>query len=118
MVTLTIQNIYQPYITRPSFDDLNPNKNNQGLCIYPLMVTLDRCNGSCNTLHELSGKIYFLNKAEDVNSIFFNMTTKITETKILAKDISCVCEHKFDARKYNLNQEWNKECVNMSAKIQ
>ena len=46
------------------------------------------------------------------------MTTKITETKILAKDISCFCEHKFDARKYNLNQEWNKECVNMSAKTQ
>ena len=46
------------------------------------------------------------------------MTTKITETKILAKDISCFCKHKFDGRKYNLNQEWNKECVNMSGKTQ
>ena len=38
--SLNIQNIYQPYITRPSFDDLNPSKNNQGLSFCPLMVTL------------------------------------------------------------------------------
>ena len=79
---------------------------------------LDRCNGSCNTLHELSSKIYFLNKAEDVNSNFFNMTTKVNEIKTLTRDISCVSKHKFDGRKYNLNQERNKECVNMSAKTQ
>ena len=46
------------------------------------------------------------------------MTTKINEIKTLTRDISCVSKHKFDGRKYNLNQERNKECVNMSAKTQ
>ena len=31
------------------------------------MVSLDRCNGSCNTRDDLSSIIYVPNKAEDVN---------------------------------------------------
>ena len=42
--------------------DLNPNK----LGYYPFMVNLGRCNGSCNTLNDLSSRIYVPNKTEDV----------------------------------------------------
>ena len=40
------------------------------------MVSLDRRNGSCNTLDDLSSRICVPNK-EDVNSNVFNMITKI-----------------------------------------
>ena len=33
---------------------------------YPLMVSLDKCNGSCNTLDDLSSKIYCDVETEDV----------------------------------------------------
>ena len=36
-------------MTRAMVIDLNPNKHNQRLCHYPLMASLDRCNGSCNS---------------------------------------------------------------------
>ena len=39
---ITLNN--QPCMTRPTLIDLNPNKYNQGLCCYPFMVNLDRCN--------------------------------------------------------------------------
>ena len=36
------------------------------------------------------------------------MITKINESKILSKHISCDCKCKFDSAQSNLNQKWNK----------
>ena len=46
--------------TRHTLFDLNPDE----LSSYQFLVSLDRCNGSCNTL---DAKIYVQNKKEDVN---------------------------------------------------
>ena len=43
----------QPFMTRFAFIDLNPGK----LCYYPVIVSLDSCDGSCNTLTNLSDRI-------------------------------------------------------------
>ena len=51
----------KPCMTRPTFIDLNPNKYKIGLHYYPFMVNLDRCNGSCNTLDDPSGRIENVN---------------------------------------------------------
>ena len=45
------------WIIIPTLIDLNYNEYNQGLRYYPFMVNLDRCNGSCNTLANPSGRI-------------------------------------------------------------
>ena len=37
-------------MTRPTLIDLNLDKYNQELHYYPFIGSLDRCNGSCNTL--------------------------------------------------------------------
>ena len=37
---------------------------------YPFAVKLDRCFGSCNTLNDLSHKVYVPNKTEDLNVHF------------------------------------------------
>ena len=39
------------------------------------MVSLDRCNESCNTFDDLSSRICVENKIEDVNLNVFNMIT-------------------------------------------
>ena len=56
-----IQNVYQPYLTRPNPIDSNPNEYNQGLHYHSLMVSLDRCNGTFNTYDDLSGEIVVQN---------------------------------------------------------
>ena len=48
----------------------------------------------------------FSNKTEELNVI-----TGINELKTLTKDISCECKCKFDGRKCNSNQKWNKNIL-------
>ena len=50
-----------------AFVDLNPEEHNQGLCNYPFMFSLDKYNGSCNSLQDSSSTIHVSNKAEDLN---------------------------------------------------
>ena len=62
-------------------------------------IKQDRCAGSCNTLNDLSKdltKVCVSHKTEDLNQSVFNMITGITESKTLAKHISCKCKCKFD----------------------
>ena len=40
---------------RPTLTDLNP----VALKYYPLMISLNKCNGSCNSIHDLSTKYVF-----------------------------------------------------------
>lgn len=43
------------------------------------MVNSDRCNGSCNSLNNASGRTCIPNKTEDVNLNAFNVITRINE---------------------------------------
>lgn len=58
-------------------------------------INLDRCNGRCNALDNLSNRICIPNKIEEVNFSGFNKITKINDSKTLAKFISCKCKCKF-----------------------
>ena len=51
------------------------------------MVSLDRFNGSCNALNDLSSKISVSDKTEDVDGNVFNMIAKVNESKALTKII-------------------------------
>ena len=73
------------------------------------MVNLDRGVGSCNTLNDLSNKMYVPNKTEDLNLNEFNMITEINESKTLTKHISYECKCKFDGIKCNSNQNRNND---------
>ena len=54
-------------MTRPTLIKLNLDEYNQELRYYPFMVNLDKFNGRCNTLDDLSSRICVPNKTEDVN---------------------------------------------------
>ena len=47
----------------PNVIDLNPVE----LDYYPFMISLDKCNGSCNAVDDLSTKICVLSETKDVN---------------------------------------------------
>ena len=63
----------KPYLARPTLIDLNPNE----LHFYFFLVSLVKCSGICITLDNLSSRIWFLNKIDDVNLDVFNMITRI-----------------------------------------
>ena len=53
------------------------------------MISLDKCNGSCNAVDDLFSKICVLNRIKKVNVKVCNMITRIFEAKILVKHTSC-----------------------------
>ena len=57
----------EPCIARPTTIDLNLDEHNHGLCSHQLMVGLERCVGSCNSIDDPSSRIYVPNKTKGVN---------------------------------------------------
>ena len=75
------------------------------------MSTLDKCNGSCNSVNASSAKIKQCvpSKTKCVNVEIINMITKINEAKSLIKLSSCKRKLKFNSTTCNSNQKWNSE---------
>ena len=69
------------------------------------MISLDKYNGSCNVVDELSMKIWVPSATKDINVTVFNMITRINELKALVKHISCDCKYKFNSATCNSNQK-------------
>ena len=91
----------QKCITQPTLINLHPDEYSQELHYYPFAVKLGRCVGSCNSLNNLSNKVYAPNKTDDLNLSVFNTSKGINESKTLTKHVSCECKCKFDGRKCN-----------------
>ena len=99
----------QKCITQPTLINLHPNQYSQEFHYYPFVVKLDRYVGCFNTLNDLSNKVCVPNKTKDLNLRFFNIITRINESKILTKHISCEYKCRFDERKCNSDQCWNND---------
>ena len=57
----------------------------------------------------MAHKVCVANKTEDLNLSVFNIITEIKEWKTFIKHILCKCKCKFDGRKCNSDQWWNKD---------
>ena len=73
------------------------------------MVSLNRCNGSCNTVDDPSGRNYVPKTTKDKNLNVFSIITKIYKSKKLANYIPCDCKCKCDGKECNGNQKWNND---------
>ena len=93
---------------RATLIDWNPDEHNQVLPRYPFIISLDRYDGSCNTIGQKSGRIRIPNKTGEIKLKVFNMIKQTSKLKTLCKDISCNCGCKFDAGKYDSVEKWNK----------
>ena len=62
---------------QPTLINIHPNECSQEFHYYSFAVKLDRCVGSCNTLNDLSNKVFIANKTGDLNLSVFNMITGI-----------------------------------------
>ena len=59
---------------------------------YAFMISLDKCNGSCNVLSPKA----CASKKKEINVKVFNLITNKHENKAIANHISCDCKCKFD----------------------
>ena len=102
----------EPCLVRPTLINLNTVQ----LKLYPFMISLDNCSGTCNVL---SQKIYVLKETKDINVKIFSTITNKNEAKAMAEHISCECKCKFNNTIWNSDQKWNNktcqwECKNYS----
>ena len=74
------------------------------------IISLDKCNRSCNAVDSLSIKICVVSKTKD------NVITRINEAKTLVKHISCDCKCKFNSTTFNSNQNWNNDACQWECK--
>ena len=102
---------------QPILMNFDPKEYSQKFHYYSFAVKLDICVGSCNTLNDLSNKVYIPNKIEDLNLSLFNMIAEINESKTLTKHISCECKARFDERKCNSDQWWNNDKSQCKCKV-
>ena len=91
------------------------NMNPVELKYYPLMISLNKCSGSCNVLYL---KISVPKETKDINVKAFNIIANINEAKAMAERFSCDCKCKFNITMCNSNQECNNktcqyECKNV-----
>ena len=70
------------------------------------MISLGRCDGSCNIVKDPTGRTYAPYKKENVNLRVFNMIIGRHESKILIKHILRNCGCKSDGRRCNSNEKW------------
>ena len=73
-------------ITSPTLLVLNPVE----FSYYPFMISLDKCNGSCNAVDDLSTKECVPSQTKDINVKVFNMLTRVNEAEV--KHVSCECK--------------------------
>ena len=72
---------------------------------HPFMISLDKCNGSCNGVDDLSTKIYVSSETKVINVKVFDMIRRINEAKTLVKHFSYDCKCKFDSTTCNSNHK-------------
>ena len=96
-------------MVRSTLIDLNPIK----LKYYPFMISLDKCNGSCNVF---SPKICAPKETNDINVKVFNMIANKNEAKAMTKHISCYCKCKFNSTACSSNQKWNNKTCQCECK--
>ena len=107
--TKCVSLINQKYEIQPTLINLHCDEYSQEFHYSPFAVKLDRCVGSCNTLHDLSNKVCLPNKTEHLNLSKFNMITGVNISKALTNHISCECKCKYDRGKYNSDQWRNND---------
>ena len=82
---------------------------------YPLMTSLDKCNGSFNSVFDLSTKICTPSKLKCLNMKVFSTITTINEAKALRKYIPFTCKCKLTVQ--HVIQIKNGIMINVNASV-
>ena len=87
--------------------------NTVELKYYPVMISLNKCTGSCNVL---SQKICVANEIKDIYIKVFNMITNKNEDQAMTEHISCDRKCKLNSKTCNSKQKWNNKTCQCECK--
>ena len=74
---------------------------------YPYNVQVNKCSGSCNTLHNPIAKLCVPNVIKGVNMQVYNFLMRLNETRNVLWHESCKCVCKLNSSVCNNKQIWN-----------
>ena len=90
-------------IDKPTVIDLNHAE----LYCYPFIISIDKCNESCNAVDHVSTKTCVSSKIEDANIKIFNLITTKNKVETSVKHIPAHCKCKSNSSTCNSNQKGN-----------
>ena len=97
----------EPCMVRPTLIDLNPVE----LKYYSFLISLDKCNGSCNVL---SPKISVPKETKDMNAKVFNIVTKTMKLKRWQNMVHVIANENSNSNQKRKNKTCQCECRKLS----
>ena len=68
------------------------NVNSSETLFYLVTVSVDNCNGSCNTINDSYAWVCVSNKVKNMNVEVYNLMSGVNETRFLVQHESCDCK--------------------------
>ena len=99
--------VNQKCTPRPKILDINEGVGEA--LFYPYNVLVNKCSGSCNTLHDPIAKLCVPNIVKRVNMKVYNFLMRLNETRNVLWDESCKCICKLNSLVFNSKQIWNSD---------
>ena len=90
----------RPYQARPTLISIKSNQ----LTYYPFTVSINNCDGSCNTINDLYAQVCVPNKVKHMNVKVPNLVLGVNETRFSVQRESCECICRLNE---NGKQKWN-----------
>lgn len=79
------------------------------MIIISIIISMNRCNRSCNTVEDPFARICVPNKIEGMNLKVFNLIKGINESRTLIKYIASTCRCNSHGRKFSLRQKYHND---------
>ena len=74
---------------------------------YPYSIKINRCKGSCNTIHDPYAKICVADQIKDTNVRVFSLMSRTNEARHIKCHKTCICKCRLDASICNNKQRRN-----------
>ena len=97
--------VNQKCMPRPKILDVNEGVSEALIYLYNVLV--NKCSGSCNTLHNPIAKLCISNVIKRVNMQVYNFLMRVNETRNVLWHESCKCVCKLNSSVCNNKQIWN-----------
>ena len=85
------------------------NVNTNEPMFYPYSITINKCQGSCNTINDPYAKICVPNTIKNINVKIFNLISRTNETRHIEWHKTCNCKCSLNVSVCNNKQRWNED---------
>ena len=85
------------------------NVNTNEPVFYPYSITINKCQGSCNTINDPYAKLCVSDIIKSINVKVFNLISRTNETRHIECHKTCKYKCTLDGSVCNNKQRWNED---------